>query len=84
MDTSNLLMLNIWEMRYLSGDYVYQIYKRLGRSNDSWTRVLASYALFSFMMFNQAFVWKLHLFASFSALYLRIRDKGMEPQIDEM
>ena len=65
-------------------DYLYQIANRLHRSNDGWTRVLAGYAGFSFLMASQATIWKMHFAASTMALLARIRDKGAEPTIDEI
>jgi hypothetical protein len=67
-----------------AADYVYQIWSRLHRVNDGWTRTLVAYTGFSFLMFNQALIWKLH-FAFFTmATMARIRDKGAEPTIDEV
>jgi len=65
-------------------DYLYQIANRLHRSNDGWTRVLAGYAGFSFLMASQATIWKMHFAASTMALLARIRDKGAEPTVDEI
>ena len=67
-----------------AGDYLYQIFSRLHRSNDGWTRTLAAWTGFSFLMFNQALVWKVH-FAFFTLVTAaRIRDKGAEPTMDEI
>jgi len=67
-----------------AADYTYQIYSRLHRSNDGWTRSLIGYTTFCFLMLNQALIWKIH-FAFFTAITLaRIRDKGSEPTIDEV
>ncbi len=67
-----------------AADYVYQIYSRLHRSNDGWTRSLVGYTSFCFLMLNQALIWKMH-FAFFSLVTMaRIRDKGAEPTIDEV
>ena len=65
-------------------DYLYQIYARLHRSNDAWTRSLVGYSTFCFLMLNQALLWKLH-FAFFTCITLtRIRDRGSEPTVDEI
>lgn len=65
-------------------DYFYQVYKRLHRSNDSWTRALVGYSAFTYMMFNNALIWKIHFFFFSLFTFTRIRDRGMEPQIDEV
>lgn len=73
-----------WEWRLRAGDYLYTIFSNLHRSNDGWTRCLTAWTGFSFLMFNHAFIWKVH-FAFFSLTTLaRIRDKGAEPTIDEI
>lgn len=67
-----------------AADYLYQIGARLHRSNDAWTKCLLGWTGFSFMMFSQATIWKVH-FAFFSmATAARIRDRGAEPSIDEI
>ena len=67
-----------------TGDYLYQICKRVHRSNDGWTRCLCAYTGFAFMMFSQALIWKIH-FAFFAMVtFARIRDKGAEPTLDEV
>lgn len=67
-----------------AADYLYQIYQHLGRSNDGWTRCLVGYTAFSFLMLNQALIWKIH-FAFFAMVTAaRIRDKGAEPTLDEV
>lgn len=67
-----------------SSDFIYQIGSRIHRSNDMWTRCLVGWTAFSFLMCPQALIWKIH-FAFFSmATYARIRDKGMEPTLDEV
>ena len=53
-------------------------------SNDGWTRTLVAYTGFTFMMFNQALIWKIHLGFFTLATLARIRDKGAEPTIDEV
>ena len=82
--TNNLFRLEYWEWRIRATDYMYQIYRRLHRSNDGWTRCLIGYTAFSFLMFNQALFWKIQFgfFALFTAS--RIRDKGAEPTLDEV
>ena len=50
--TNNLFRLEYWEWRIRATDYMYQIYRRLHRSNDGWTRCLIGYTAFSFLMFN--------------------------------
>jgi len=67
-----------------AGDYLYQIYSRLYRSNDAWTRTLIAYAGFTFLMFNQALIWKMHFIFTMMVTLARIRDKGAEPTIDEI
>ena len=67
-----------------ASDYLYQIWSRLHRSNDGWTRSLIGYTAFAFLMTPHALIWKIH-FAFFSlATITRIRDKGAEPTIDEI
>jgi hypothetical protein len=73
---------NEWRMR--AADYLFATTSRLHRSNDAWTRCLLAWTGFSFMMFAQAPIWKIH-FAAFSMITAaRIRDKGSEPSIDEV
>ena len=67
-----------------ASDYLYQIYSRLHRSNDGWTRTLAGYTTFCFLMLNQAIIWKIHFGFFGMALLARIRDKGAEPTVDEV
>lgn len=67
-----------------AADYLYQIYSRLHRSNDGWTRTLIAYTSFSFLMLNQALIWKIHFGFFTLATLARIRDKGAEPTIDEV
>jgi hypothetical protein len=75
---------DINEWRFRASDYLYQIYSRLHRSNDGWTRGLVGYTSFTFLLLSQALIWKIH-FAFFSLVTLaRIRDKGAEPSIDEI
>lgn len=73
-----------WEWKMRAGDYLYQIGQNLGRSNDGWTRCLLGYSAFSFMMASQAMIWKIHFAAATLALLSRVRDKGMEPTVDEV
>jgi hypothetical protein len=54
------------------------------RSNDGWTRTLAGYTSFSFLMASQALIWKIHFAVGTLALAARIRDKGAEPTVDEI
>ena len=54
------------------------------RSNDGWTRTLAAYTSFSFLMASQALVWKVHCLVGALSLAARIRDKGAEPTVDEI
>jgi hypothetical protein len=82
--SNNLFKNDYWEWRMRAANYIYQIYSRLHRSNDGWTRTLIGYTGFCFMMFNQALIWKMH-FAFFTLATLsRIRDKGAEPTVDEV
>lgn len=67
-----------------AADYLYQVYSRLHRSNDGWTRTLVGYTSFCFLMFNQALIWKMHFFFFLLTTAARIRDKGAEPTIDEV
>jgi hypothetical protein len=67
-----------------AADYLYQIYSRLHRSNDGWTRALVGYTGFTFLMLNQALIWKIHFFFFITATMARIRDKGAEPSMDEV
>ncbi len=71
-----------WRMR--AADYLYQISTRLHRSNDAWTKFLVGWTSFSWMMFAQAPMWKFHFIFTLGALVSRVRDKGMEPTVDEV
>jgi hypothetical protein len=82
--SSNLFKNDYWEWRMRASDYLYQIYARLHRSNDGWTRTLLGYTAFSFMMFNQALLWKIHFVFFAMTTAARIRDKGAEPTVDEV
>ena len=82
--SDNLWKNDYWEWRMRVGDYIYQIFNRLHRSNDGWTRTLIGWTGFSFLMFNQAFIWKFHLFFFSLTTLARIRDKGAEPTMDEV
>ena len=82
--SDNAWKTDYWEWRMRGGDYLYQIMTRLHRSNDGWTRCLVAWTGFSFMMFNQAFIWKAHLFFFTLTTAARIRDKGAEPTMDEI
>lgn len=80
----NLFRNDYFEWRMRAADYLYQISSRLHRSNDAWSRCLAAWSGFTFMMFAQAPIWKIHFAASTMMLAARIRDKGAEPTIDEV
>jgi len=67
-----------------AADYLYQIGTNLHRSNDGWTRFLAGYSTFAFMMCSQALIWKIHFAFATACMFSRIRDKGAEPSIDEV
>ena len=82
--SNNIFRNDYLEWRLRASDYIYQIGTRLHRSNDAWTRCLAAWVGFSFMMFSHAPIWKIHLIGSTITLYTRIRDKGAEPHIDEV
>lgn len=82
--SNNLFANDYWEWKMRSSDYFYQIFSRLHRSNDGWTRTLAAYTSFSFLMASQALVWKVHFFVGSLSLAARIRDKGAEPTVDEI
>jgi hypothetical protein len=82
--SNNIFKNDLWEWRMRGADYFYQIYSRLHRSNDAWTRGLVAYSSFCFLMFNQALIWKMHLAFTGAALASRIRDKGAAPTIDEV
>ncbi len=82
--SNNLFKNDYWELRTRGGDYLYQIYSRLYRSNDGWTRTLAAYTGFTFMMFNQALIWKIHFFFFLATTLARVRDRGAEPTVDEI
>lgn len=82
--TNNLFDIERGEWRNRASDYVYQIFKRLHRSNDAWTRVLVGYTSFCFLMAHQALFWKVHLFCFGCFTLARIRDRGAEPTIDEV
>lgn len=60
--TNNLFNLDAKEWSNRAHDYTYQIFKRLHRSNDGWTRTLVAYTTFCFLMAHQALFWKMHLF----------------------
>lgn len=82
--SNNIFKNDYWEWRMRAGDYLYQIAGRMHRSNDGWTRTLAAYSTFSFLMASQALIWKIHFAAGTMALLARIRDKGAEPTVDEI
>ena len=81
---NNIFSLDYMEWRTRGGDYIYQQFKRLHRSNDGWTRCLVGYTTFCFLMANQALFWKVHLFFFGLFTATRIRDKGHEPTLDEV
>lgn len=72
--SSNLFNLDYFEWRSRGADYVYQIFKRLHRNNDAWTKCLLAYTGFSFAMMNQALIWKIHFFFFSLFTVTRIRD----------
>lgn len=82
--SNNLFNLDYFEWRSRGADYVYQIFKRLHRNNDAWTKLLLTYTGFSFMMMNQALIWKIHFFFFSLFTATRIRDRGFEPTLDEV
>jgi hypothetical protein len=82
--SNNMFRNDYWEWRMRAGDYLYQIGHRLHRSNDGWSRTLAAWSAFSFMMAGQALIWKIHFGFFTMCLLTRIRDKGAEPTIDEI
>jgi len=82
--SNNIFRNDYLEYRFRCADYLYQIGSRLHRSNDMWTRALVGWWGVSFMMFSQALIWKIHLLSATIATYTRIRDKGMEPHMDEV
>jgi len=82
--SNNMFKNDYWEWRMRAADYFYQVWCRVHRSNDGWTRTLAGYTCFSFLMTSQALVWKVHFLAGTFALLARIRDKGAEPTVDEI
>lgn len=45
---------------------------------------MIAYTAFSFLMFNQALIWKIHFAFFTGALLARIRDRGAEPTVDEI
>ena len=71
-------------MRMRLADYVYQIFSRLHRSNDGWTRTLMAWTGFCFLMTPHALFWKMHFCLSAMMTFTRIRDKGVEPTVDEV
>ena len=82
--SDNIFKNDYWEFKMRASDYCYQIFSRLHRSNDGWTRCLLGWTAFSFLMMPQAMIWKIH-FAFFGmATAARIRDKGAEPTLDEV
>ena len=82
--SNNIFNSDFQEWRMRGADYLYQIYSRLHRSNDGWTRTMVAWTAFSFLMFNQALIWKVHFAFFATAAATRIRDKGAEPTIDEI
>ena len=58
--SNNLFRNDYMEWRMRGADYIYQICSRLHRSNDAWTKCLLAWTGFSFMMFSQALIWKIH------------------------
>jgi len=82
--SNNLFQGETAEWNNRASDYVYQITRRLHRSNDGWTRSLVGYTTFCFLMAHQALFWKVHLLAFGCFTLARIRDRGAEPTIDEV
>lgn len=82
--TNNLFSLDMQEWRSRGGDYFYQMFKGIKRSNDGYTRALVGYTSICYIMAQQALFWKFHLvmFSLFS--FTRIRDRAVEPIIDEI
>jgi len=72
------------EFKTRGADWLYQIFKRLHRSNDPWTKCLIGWTCFSWLMFHQALIWKLHFVFFGCTAYTRIRDRGSEPSVDEI
>ena len=65
-------------------NYLYQISKRIHRSNDVYSYCLASCVLLSGYLFPISWVWRVSFFATFLGLITRIRDKAFEPRVDEV
>lgn len=82
--SNNIFRNDYMEWRLRASDYIYQISSRLHRSNDGWTRTLMAWTGFSWLMFSQALIWKIHFFSFAMITAARIRDKGAEPTIDEV
>lgn len=82
--TNNLFSIDADEYKNRASDYIYQMYSRLHRSNDGWTRTLIGYSTFCFLMAHQALFWKVHLFCFGIFTVARIRDRGAEPKVDEV
>jgi len=82
--SNNLFALDYFEWRSRGSDYIYQIFKWIHRNNDAWTKVLLAYTGFTFMMMNQALIWKIHFFFFSLFSVTRIRDRGFEPTLDEV
>ena len=61
-----------------------QIYCRLHRLNNGWTRTLFSYTTFEFLITSQAPILKIHFAFFFIATITRIRDKGDKPTVNEI
>ena len=82
--TNNLFKLDMFEWRSRGADYFYQIFKGLHRSNDTYTRLLMGYTGFTYLMAHQALYWKLHVFFFTCFTVSRIRDRAVEPVMDEV
>merc|ERR1712100_36186 len=82
--SNNIFRNDYMEWRLRGADYLYQVSERLHRSNDGWTRALLGWTGFSWLMFSQALIWKIHFFSFAMITAARIRDKGAEPHIDEI
>lgn len=82
--SNNLFFQEASEFRNRGADYLYQVFSRLHRSNDGWTRTLLGYTGLCFMMAHKALFWKVHCFSFAIFTLARIRDKGAEPTIDEV
>jgi hypothetical protein len=50
--TNNIFNNDYMEFKTRGGDWLYQIFQRLHRSNDAWTKCMLGWTGFSYLMMN--------------------------------